>query len=231
MAFIAMTAFGSVNAQSSSRGDADKQQKKENMSEEDKERMREEKANRSSQSQDKKDKMDDHMSGDAQARAKDMTDKMDEVLDLTPDQYKKAMAINLKYTNQLEEMKTRNQGAGDDAATKEQMKAKKDQLSRDRLQQYKSILTAEQWKKFEERRGEMKSDKADHQGNGNMTKEEKKERMESMTPEEKQQMKDKKNSQDKIKVEDKDRAGKTKMDEKKSEDKSDDKQNSTRGDN
>lgn len=67
------------------------------------------------------------MSDDAQGRAKDMTDKMDEILDLTDAQYRQAMEVNLRYYNQLDQMRARY--AGQEDANKEQMKAKKDELS------------------------------------------------------------------------------------------------------
>lgn len=51
LAFMAMAAFGSVQAQDMSRGDADKQQqKKENMSQEDRDRMREERQDKKTRS-------------------------------------------------------------------------------------------------------------------------------------------------------------------------------------
>lgn len=135
----------------------------------------------------KQDRQSSPASADAQSRAKEMTDKLDEVLDLSTEQYQKAMQVNLKYVNQLEEMKARNDG---NAANKEQMKAKKDELSRERLNQYKSFLTKEQWSKFEAHRGDMKEDY--NSDKGNMSKEDKKERMDNMTPEEKQKMQEKK---------------------------------------
>jgi hypothetical protein len=193
LALISMTAFGTLQAQIDRGGTTTETREKEAGKYETKGKEEKPKVTKADKAEkqdqmNKQDRQSSPASADAQSRAKEMTDKLDEVLDLTTEQYQKAMQVNLKYCNQLEEMKARN--TGNDAATKEQMKAKKDELSRERLNQYKSFLTKEQWSKFEAHRGEVKEEY--NSDKGNMSKEEKKERMENMTPEEKQKMQEKK---------------------------------------
>ncbi len=135
-----------------------------------------------SKSTTKHDKMDDRISSDVQQRAREMTQKLDEVLNLTPDQEKKAMEINLRYLNKLEDFKQKAHDSGN--MDRDKIKSQRDDLTRQRLNEYKSFLTKEQWAKFEAHRNNLKDD-------DKMSKDEKKEKMENMTPEERERMKEK----------------------------------------
>ncbi len=71
------------------------------------------------------------MSVDAAQTAKEWTQKMDEVLNLTPDQEKRIMEINLRYANRMEEMKTKYSST--DNRDMDMAKREKDQMTENRL--------------------------------------------------------------------------------------------------
>jgi len=132
---------------------------------------------------DKKDKVQSEMSGDAAQMAKDWTQKMDEVCNLDAAQEKKMMEINLRYANKLEELKAKYKGM--DNPNAEAAKAEKDQLTKERLKEYSTVLSKEQMKKFKEYRDGMKDE-----GDKGEKKDEMKEKYKNATPEEKEKMKE-----------------------------------------
>lgn len=123
-------------------------------------------------------------SSSPQATADAWTQKMDDVLHLTPDQKQRISAINLKYANQLEDLKNRYHSMDNPDMT--QAKADKDKITEARINEYSGILNADQMQKFNDHRDKMKSDS----GNKAQNKDEMKQNMQNMTPEERQQYKD-----------------------------------------
>lgn len=87
-------------------------------------------------------------------RAKALTDEMKSKLTLNDSQYQKVYDINLKYAKQNESIV---KGTGDkkakDELIKKQLDAKK--------QEMKGVLSADQYKKYESMREEVKSDLKD----------------------------------------------------------------------
>ena len=144
---------------------------------------------------DRNDKVKDNMSGDAASMAKEWTTKMDEMLNLTSDQERKVMEVNLRYANRLEDLKAKYKGM--DNPNAEAAKAEKDELTKQRFKDYSNILTKEQMQKFKEYRN---SKKGDGDGNNVDKKEKAKEKYDNATPEEKErmkeEMKDKKDKKD-----------------------------------
>lgn len=133
--------------------------------------------------QDPKDVVQGEMSKDAATTAKEWTQKMDEICNLTPDQEKKIMAINLRYANQIEELKAKYRAM--DNPNADAAKAEKDELTKRRLREYSDVLTKEQMQKFKAYRDSMKGD--DHPSS-NSNKEKAKDKYKSGTPEEQERM-------------------------------------------
>lgn len=135
---------------------------------------------------DKKDKVQSEMSGDAASTAADWTKKMDEICNLDAAQEKKVMEINLRYANKLEDLKTKYKGMENPNA--EAAKAEKDELTKQRLKEYSTVLSKEQMEKFKAARDSKKGE------NANADKSEKKDKMKeeykNATPEEKEKMKE-----------------------------------------
>lgn len=138
---------------------------------------------------DKKDKVQSEMSGDAVSTAQEWTKKMDEICNLDAAQEKKIQEINLRYANKLEDLKTKYKGMENPNA--EAAKAEKDELTKQRLKEYSTVLNKEQMEKFkaarESKKGEnANADKADKSEKKDQMKEEYK----NATPEEKAKMKE-----------------------------------------
>jgi hypothetical protein len=133
----------------------------------------------------KQDKVRSNTSANTRERAQQMTDKLNEVVGLSADQQKKAMEANLRYLDAVEAMKMRAKESGN--PDKEAMKGEKDRITRERLNEYKSFLSADQWAKFEDRRGEVKDSREERVKNS--------EKYQNMTPEERERMREKKQSQ------------------------------------
>lgn len=135
---------------------------------------------------DRNDKVKDNMSGDAAAMAREWTTKMDQMLNLTPDQEKKVMEVNLRYANRLEDLKTKYKGM--DNPNADAAKAEKDEMTKQRFKDYSTILTNEQMKKFKAARSDKKND--GNNGNDVNNKDKAKEKYENASPEEKERMKE-----------------------------------------
>lgn len=120
---------------------------------------------------------------EAQQMAKEMTTKMDEVLNLSADQEKKAMAANLQYARQMIEIKAKHR-QHPEAGNETEAKAARERLQDAKMKEYKSFLTKDQAAKFNEHRDNLKDEKGEK-----MTKEEKKQKVEDMTPEERERLK------------------------------------------
>jgi len=136
---------------------------------------------------DKKEKVQSEMSGDAASTAKDWTSKMDEICNLDAGQEQKVMAINLRYANKLEDLKTKYKGMENPNA--DAAKAEKDEMTKQRFKEYSQILSKEQMQKFKDYRNNKK-DESDHSGNSSDKKDDVKEKYKNATPEEQAKMKE-----------------------------------------
>ncbi|MFN3939227.1 MAG: hypothetical protein ACK4IY_01490 [Chitinophagales bacterium] len=118
----------------------------------------------------------------ASEKAKDATNKMTSELGLNAQQQQQALQANNKYFNALEELKRSST-----EADKAQMQSRKDQLNNQRMAEFKTFLTSEQYAKLESRGGGS--------GDGASTsKADKKAKADSMTPEEKERMREEKSN-------------------------------------
>ncbi len=113
--------------------------------------------------QDKKDNVQDHVSNNGIDWAKDMTQRLDKICDLTPEQEKQVMEVNLRYADKMEDAHNNSE------MSEEAMKAHKDKMFEARMGEYNSILTKEQKDRLKDYRNEMRDD--DH-GTGNNDKKE-----------------------------------------------------------
>jgi len=77
---------------------------------------------------------------------------MQKNLNLTEEQFKKVLAINIEQVKKQQELRAAHKA--EMLATHEKMKAQRQDLSK----KYESILTSEQLKKFKEEQGKRKSD-------------------------------------------------------------------------
>ncbi len=134
---------------------------------------------------DRQDKVKSEMFGDAAQMAKEWTQKLDEVLNLSPDQEKRIMEINLRYANRMEEMKTKYSSS--DNRDMEMAQKEKDQMTENRLKDYAGVLNKEQMTKFREHRQSLKDSDTD----ANYTNKDKaKDKYENATPEDRERMKE-----------------------------------------
>lgn len=88
----------------------------------------------------------------AEERAEVYAKRMQKNLDLTEEQFKKVLAINIEQVKKQQELRAAHKA--EMLATHEKMKAQRQDLSK----KYESILTSEQLKKFKEEQGKRKSD-------------------------------------------------------------------------
>ena len=142
---------------------------------------------RSGDKSDKKEKVQSEMSGDAAGTAKDWTTKMDEICNLDASQEQKVLAINLRYANKLEDLKTKYKGMENPNA--DAAKAEKDEMTKQRFKEYSQVLSKDQMQKFKDYRNDKKDD-ADHAGNNSDKKDDVKEKYKNATPEEQAKMKE-----------------------------------------
>lgn len=91
-------------------------------------------------------------------RAKMLTDKMKEKLTLTDAQYQSVYDINLKYAQKSDELM---KGSEDKQAKMQEFKS----LQESKDKELKAVLTADQDKKYDEIKAQLKSEIADHQHN------------------------------------------------------------------
>lgn len=113
--------------------------------------------------QDKKDAVQDHVSTNGIDWAKDMTQRLDRICDLTPEQEKQILEVNLRYADKMEE------AHGNSEMSEEAMKAHKDKLFEARLGEYNSILNKDQQSRLKDYRNELRDD---NHGTGNNDKKE-----------------------------------------------------------
>ena len=136
---------------------------------------------------DKKEKVQTEMSGDAASTAQEWTKKMDEICTLDAAQEKKIMEINLRYANKLEDLKTKYKAMENPNA--EAAKAEKDELTKQRLKEYSTVLNKEQMEKFKAARDSKKGENAEADKADKTEKKDKmKEEYKNATPEEKEKM-------------------------------------------
>ncbi len=91
----------------------------------------------------------------AEDRAKALTDKMKEKLSLDDSQYQKVYDVNLKYAKQNDELAV---ASGDKKAKAEKMKSQFEAKDKE----MKGILNADQYKKYESIKQELKSEAETH---------------------------------------------------------------------
>ena len=115
------------------------------------------------QGQDKKDAIQEHVSTNGIDWAKDMTQKLDRICDLTPEQEKQILEVNLRYADKMEEAHNNSE------MSEEAMKAHKDKLFEARLGEYNSILNKDQQSRLKDYRNELRDD---NNGTGNNDKKE-----------------------------------------------------------
>ena len=122
--------------------------------------------------------------GSAEEKAREATSKMVSELGLNSQQEQQAMQTNMKYFKGLDEMKSQ----ANENTDKSQMESRKNQMNQQRMSEFKSFLTPEQYSKLE---SHMQSGNGDaHSSNAN--KSDKKAKAEGMTPEEKERAKQEK---------------------------------------
>ena len=88
-------------------------------------------------------------------RAKAITDEMKSKLNLNDDQFKKVSDVNLKYAKERNDIFS---GSGDKKSKEDKMKTSFDSEKND----MKSILTSDQYKKYEDMLKEMKKEAKKH---------------------------------------------------------------------
>ena len=90
--------------------------------------------------------------------AKTMTERMEKALNLTADQKTKIQAIELDLAKQMNTLRQNNQG------NRDAMRSAMQEIDKKRDEKYKSVLTADQFKKYledkEQRRKEMEARRA-----------------------------------------------------------------------
>lgn len=106
-------------------------------------------------SQDKKDNVQEHVSSQGIDWAKDMTQKLDRICDLTPEQEKQVMEVNLRYADKMEEAHNNSE------MSEEAMKAHKDKMFEARMGEYNSILSNDQKNRLKDYRDEMRGEDHD----------------------------------------------------------------------
>jgi periplasmic protein CpxP/Spy len=98
----------------------------------------------------------------AEERAEVYAKRMQKNLNLTDEQYKKVLAINIEQANKQEESRATHKA--EMKATREKMKTQHEDLSK----KYESVLTPEQLKKFKEeqekRKAEMQEGRKERRG-------------------------------------------------------------------
>ncbi|MFY7908340.1 MAG: hypothetical protein ACOVO2_02250 [Emticicia sp.] len=98
----------------------------------------------------------------AEERAEVYAKRMQKNLNLTDEQYKKVLAINLEQAKKQEELRAAHKA--EMKATREKMKSQHEDLSK----KYESVLTPEQLKKFKEeqekRKAEMQEGRKERRG-------------------------------------------------------------------
>lgn len=100
--------------------------------------------------------------GTPQERAEALTNKMNEVLTLTADQSTKIQEINVKRFTEQQAMREKMQAGGDREAMMTQMRALTTKYSAD----YKTILTPEQYTKYEANLDQFRGGRGGQGGQG-----------------------------------------------------------------
>ena len=96
----------------------------------------------------------------AEERAEIYAKRMQKNLNLTDEQYKKVLAINLEQAKKHEEMLAAKKA--EMQASRERMKAQREEMGK----KYAAILTPEQLKKFNEEKEKRQSDMQDRRNGG-----------------------------------------------------------------
>ena len=102
----------------------------------------------------------------AEERAEVYAKRMQKNLNLTEDQYKKVLSINLEQAKKHEEMRAAHKA--EMQASREKMKVQHEEVNK----KYESVLTPEQMKKFKEEQDKNKSELQDRRKGGNRGKSE-----------------------------------------------------------
>ena len=97
----------------------------------------------------------------AEERAEVYAKRMQKNLNLTDDQYKKVLAINLDQAKKHEEMRAAHKA--EMQASREKMMGQRQELSK----KYESVLTPEQLKKFKEEQEKRQSEMQERRKGGN----------------------------------------------------------------
>lgn len=104
-------------------------------------------------------KSDQKEKGTAEDRAREATEKMASDLNMTAEQKQQAMQTNLKYYKALDEMKHNKTEDSNQASAQ----AHKDQLNKQRKDEFQTYLSAEQMTKMESKLTHEKGDKSEKQ--------------------------------------------------------------------
>ena len=99
--------------------------------------------------------------GTPQERAENLTKRMNEVLTLTADQSTKIQEINVKRFTEQQAMREKMQAGGDREAMMTQMRA----LTEKYNAEYKGVLTAEQYTKYEANLDQFRGGRGGQGGN------------------------------------------------------------------
>jgi Spy/CpxP family protein refolding chaperone len=86
--------------------------------------------------------------------SKKVTEKMKEKLKLTDEQTQKVSDINLKYAQQMDEIRKQNTQPADRQANHEKMK----ELREKKLAEMKTVLTPEQFEQYQKMQGGMRKE-------------------------------------------------------------------------
>ena len=100
--------------------------------------------------------------GTPQERAENLTKRMNEVLTLTADQSTKIQEINTRRFTEQQAMREKMQAGGDREAMMTQMRA----LSQKYDTEYKAVLTADQYTKYEANRDQFRGGRGGQGGQG-----------------------------------------------------------------
>ncbi|KAA5548592.1 hypothetical protein [Adhaeribacter rhizoryzae] len=99
--------------------------------------------------------------GTPQERAENLTKRMNEVLTLTADQSTKIQEINTRRFTEQQAMREKMQAGGDREAMMTQMRA----LTQKYDTEYKAVLTADQYTKYEANRDQFRGGRGGQGGN------------------------------------------------------------------
>lgn len=95
----------------------------------------------------------------AEERAKNQTERLNNLLTLSDDQKTKIQTINLELAKKMDEQMG-NRG------DREAMRAKMQEMDTERTKKYKEVLTDEQFKKYEEDRKKREQEMQNRRGSG-----------------------------------------------------------------